>query len=190
MVLLILVASYDIACQWKCNLESQIKQFPKYLQLDLVVTAIRYLIPKFHLPGHGLTCQSHFSHSLAPGVGRMDGEGIEQDWSWINPAATSTKQMGPGARHDTLDDHWGDMNWCETVMTHSTPGPDPVPVPARPRTDPQRFIADTLHVTSCHMTPSPPVVRLRMTCASASWNTWPLEVHAGFPTCPIDHHIV
>jgi hypothetical protein len=113
--LLILVASYDIACQWKCNLESRIKQFPEYLQLDLVVTAIRYLIPKFHLPGHGLTCQSRFSHSLAPGVGRTDGEGIERDWSWINPAATSTKQMGPGARHDTLDDHWGDMNWREML---------------------------------------------------------------------------
>ncbi len=113
--LLILVASYDIACQWKRNLGSWITQFPEYLQPNLAATVIRYLIPKFHLPGHGLACQSRFSHNLAPGVGRTDGEGIERDWSWINPAAMSTKQMGPGARHDTLDDHWGDMNWRETL---------------------------------------------------------------------------
>lgn len=25
--------------------------------------------------------------------------------------ANSTKEMGPGSRHDTLDDHFGDYNW-------------------------------------------------------------------------------
>ena len=100
------------------HLESQTKQFPEYFQLDLVVTAICYLIPKFHLLGHRLTCQSHFSHSVSPEVRRTDKEGVEQDWSWINPAATSTKQMGPGACHDTLDNHWGDMNWHEMPGLH------------------------------------------------------------------------
>ena len=42
----------------------------------------------------------------------------------------------------------------KSVMTRSRPGPDPVPAPARPRTDPRRFIADALHVASCHVTPS------------------------------------
>ena len=40
------------------------------------------------------------------------------------------------------------------VMTRSTPGPDPVPVSARPRTDPRRFIANVLRVASRHATHS------------------------------------
>ena len=39
-------------------------------------------------------------------------------------------------------------------MTHSMPGLDPVPAPAQPWTDPQRFIIDALHVMSRHVTPS------------------------------------
>ena len=39
-------------------------------------------------------------------------------------------------------------------MTRSTPGPNPVPAPARPQTDPRRFIADALRIASRHMTPS------------------------------------
>ena len=41
-----------------------------------------------------------------------------------------------------------------TVMTRSTPGPDPVPASARPRTDPRRFIANALRVASRHVTRS------------------------------------
>ena len=74
----------------------------------------------------------------------------------------------------------------DSVMTRSMPSPDPVPAPTWPWTDPRRFIVDALHVASR----DPPIVRLRMMRVSASWNTRPIEVRAGFPTCPIDHHIV
>ena len=57
------------------------------------------------------------------------------------------------------------------VMTCSTPSPDPVPAPARPRTDPRRFIADALRVTSHHVTPS---------CCAPPHDARPLEVHVGF----------
>ena len=40
------------------------------------------------------------------------------------------------------------------VMTRSTPGPDPVPASAQPRTDPRRFIANALRVASRHVTRS------------------------------------
>ncbi|KAJ3477374.1 hypothetical protein NLI96_g10506 [Meripilus lineatus] len=50
-----------------------------------------------------------------PGVGRTDGEGIERDWSGLNSLATSIREMGPGSRHDTLDDHFGDWNFRWTV---------------------------------------------------------------------------
>ena len=39
-------------------------------------------------------------------------------------------------------------------MTRSTPGPNPVPAPARPRTDPRCFIVDALRIASHHVTPS------------------------------------
>ncbi|KAH7903922.1 hypothetical protein BJ138DRAFT_1188251 [Hygrophoropsis aurantiaca] len=42
-------------------------------------------------------------------------EGVEREWSHINPVAMSTRLMGPGAHHDTLDDHWGAWNWRKTV---------------------------------------------------------------------------
>ena len=50
-----------------------------------------------------------------PGVGRTDGEGIERNWSEINRVANSTKEMGPGARHDTIDDHFGHHNFRKFV---------------------------------------------------------------------------
>lgn len=48
-------------------------------------------------------------------MGRTDGEGVEREWSHINPVALSTRLMGPGARCDTLDDHWGAWNWRKLV---------------------------------------------------------------------------
>ena len=115
LAVLALVASYDIACSGMKNFSMQMEPLPEYLGLDLSHTMITYLIPKFHLPGHGLSCQTTFSFNLTPGVGRTDGEGIEQTWSEMNLTATSTKEMGPGACHDTLDDHWGDLNWKHII---------------------------------------------------------------------------
>lgn len=36
---------------------------------------------------------------------------MEQEWAYINLAALSTREMGPGARHSALDDSWGGWNW-------------------------------------------------------------------------------
>jgi hypothetical protein len=72
---------------------------------------MRYKVPKFHLPPHVPACQAPFSFNFATGVGRTDGEGVERNWSWLNGAAASTSQMGPGSRHDTLDDYMGFSNF-------------------------------------------------------------------------------
>jgi hypothetical protein len=52
---------------------------------------------------------------LSKNVGRMDGEAPERGWLNINPVALSTKEMGPGSRRDTLDDHFGDWNWKKSI---------------------------------------------------------------------------
>ena len=41
----------------------------------------------------------------------MHGETVEQEWAYINLAALSTHEMGPGACHSALDDSWGGWNW-------------------------------------------------------------------------------
>jgi hypothetical protein len=56
-------------------------------------------------------CQVRYSFNYTHGVGRTHGETVEQEWAYINLAALSTREMGPGARHSALDDSWGGWNW-------------------------------------------------------------------------------
>jgi len=105
VVVMSLVESYDIACQWSINLKNCIAKFPPATHLNLNNISFATVIPKFHILGHGKKCQSIWSLNYCSRMGRMDGEGVESEWSHINPVAMSTKVMGPGARHDTLDDH-------------------------------------------------------------------------------------
>jgi len=98
-----------------------LKIFPPEEGLSNSIQHIRYLVPKFHLPAHVEACNLGFSFNLTKGVGRTDGEAPERGWANINPAAQSTKEMGPGSRRDTLDDHFGDWNWKKIIKmgTHS-----------------------------------------------------------------------
>jgi hypothetical protein len=109
------VVSYDIACQWSLNLRERLKQYPSWMRVDHDGSqSYRFLVPKFHLPAHVQKCQTRYSFNYNINVGRTDGEGIERGWANINPVATSTREMGPGSRRDTLDDHFGDSNWKKT----------------------------------------------------------------------------
>jgi len=116
VVVMSLVVSYDIACQWNINFQSRITEFPPAMRLNLNNISFATVIPKFHILGHGKKCQSLWSLNYRRWMGRTDGEGVEHEWSHINPVAMSTKVMGPGARHDTLDDHWGAWNWRKIVL--------------------------------------------------------------------------
>ncbi|KAJ7817572.1 hypothetical protein B0H13DRAFT_2379555 [Mycena leptocephala] len=97
--------SYDICCQWTAAGDAT------YPDTGLC----RFLIPKLHIYGHKILCQLFFSLNYTPGSARTDGEGIERPWANIGPVATSTREMGPGSRHDTLDDHWSHWNWQKLV---------------------------------------------------------------------------
>ena len=111
-----LVVSYDIACQWAKNLRDRMGLYPHELQTALEgFLSLVFLVPKFHLPAHIASCQIEYSFNLTRWVGRTDGEAPERGWSRFNSVATQTKEMGPGSRRDTLDDHFGDWNWKKTV---------------------------------------------------------------------------
>ncbi|KAK7018729.1 hypothetical protein VNI00_018289 [Paramarasmius palmivorus] len=85
--------------------ENRLNSIPEFL----------FVIPKLHVYGHTTRCQLYYSLNYAVGVGRTDGEGVERNWAGQGPIATSTTEMGPGSRHDTLDDHWGYWNWEKLV---------------------------------------------------------------------------
>jgi hypothetical protein len=51
------------------------------------------------------------------GAGRTHGETVKQNWEFTNGAATSTKMMGVGTRHATLEDLFGYHNWRRLVST-------------------------------------------------------------------------
>ncbi|KAG0698889.1 hypothetical protein DFH29DRAFT_1016887 [Suillus ampliporus] len=112
--------SYDIVCQWHKNLWHRMSAFPLSMQLSQAIKTVSFFVPKFHLPAHIEQCQTSFSFNFKSGVGRTDGEAPERGWANINPVASSTKEMGPGARRDTLNNYFGDSNWKKIVGLGST----------------------------------------------------------------------
>jgi hypothetical protein len=93
----------------------RLMELPPLVRCFLIMPMICFVIPKMHIKGHGPKCGPRFSLNLVPGSGQTDGEGIERPWSNIGGIAASTRIMGPGARHDTIDDHWSHWNWQKLV---------------------------------------------------------------------------
>ena len=107
-----LLFSYDIVCQWFRNLKKRMAQFPDYMQIPMAqLNNIAFVIPKFHIYGHGLAGQTKFSLNFLRWMAEMNGEDPERWWAHINPISPSTKEMGPGSRCDTIDDHAAAWNW-------------------------------------------------------------------------------
>ncbi|KAJ7788512.1 hypothetical protein B0H14DRAFT_3504207 [Mycena olivaceomarginata] len=107
--------SYDVVCVWWIHLMERLRELPPLVRCILILPMICFVIPKMHIKGHGPKCGPVFSLNLKPGSGQTDGEGIERPWSNIGGIAASIRIMGPGARHDTIDDHWSYWNWQKLV---------------------------------------------------------------------------
>ena len=106
------LVSYDIGCQWGKNLQSRISQYSISSSFDLNSLCYwKVVVPKFHLTGHGESCQVKYNINYTKGAGRMDGERIEGGWSQSGSMAIWTRENGPNARRAILDDHWGSLNW-------------------------------------------------------------------------------
>ncbi|RXW11828.1 hypothetical protein EST38_g14025, partial [Candolleomyces aberdarensis] len=109
------VFSYDIACQYSINCGKRLESLNPDLCIIQPNTKVRFVVPKFHLPAHIPACQSRYAFMLTPGAGLGDGEAPEHGWGEANPLATSTREMGPGSRRDTLDYNFGDYNWRKVI---------------------------------------------------------------------------
>ncbi|KAG6370267.1 hypothetical protein JVT61DRAFT_12215 [Boletus reticuloceps] len=112
--------SYNIACQWHKKIWVRMSGMPECLRLDHDMKIVRFFVPKFHIRAHIQKCQTAFSFNFTHGVGRTDGEAPERGWANFNHVASSTKEMGPGARHDHLDNHFGDSNWKKRMLLRCT----------------------------------------------------------------------
>lgn len=107
--------SYNIACQWTRHLWERMETLPHSLHFPYQDQKVTAFVPKFHLPAHVTECQWQYSFNYTKGAACTDGEAPERGWSTLNAMASSTKEMGPGHRRDTLDDLIGDSNWKKFI---------------------------------------------------------------------------
>ncbi|KAK1223877.1 hypothetical protein PQX77_013243 [Marasmius sp. AFHP31] len=109
------VLSYDICCQYCRRFAERMLLLPENLRMQIDPRKWQFTVPKLHIQGHIRKCQEEFAFHLMPGARQTDGEGIECHWSNQGPVASSTKEMGPGHRRDTLDDHFGHSNHNKNI---------------------------------------------------------------------------
>ncbi|KAJ7711071.1 hypothetical protein B0H16DRAFT_1745484 [Mycena metata] len=109
------VVSYDIICQWFKKLFERLLKMPSAVRFVIVMSLMRFVIPKMHIHSHTLACQLLFSLNFLLGAGQTDGEGIERPWANLGGVATSTREMGPGSRCNTLDSHLSYWNWSKLI---------------------------------------------------------------------------
>jgi hypothetical protein len=110
-----LAVSYDVGCQWFTNFWRRMLLLPDHLHLPFSVSAVKALVPKFHLQSHEEKCHSLFSFNFLWGAGRTEGEGVERNWDMLNGHGPSTAEMVPGHRWESLDDCCGWVNWRKTM---------------------------------------------------------------------------
>ena len=113
--ILMIVASYDIACQYFKNFLSRMEDVPDRLKPKFTMDQIVAKVAKAHLIGHNDDCQGPFSFNWTCGCGRTAGEGIERCWASLNKAAPSVREMTAAGRRETIDDFCGFWNWKKTL---------------------------------------------------------------------------
>ncbi|RXW11429.1 hypothetical protein EST38_g14426, partial [Candolleomyces aberdarensis] len=110
ILLIHVVITYDIACQWSKNLEKRMEKLPENICLNTEKTSITAAIPSWHINGHGSDCQTNYALAFRPGSGRTCGDEIESSWSQTNVLGASVREMASGGRHETLNDHFNGAN--------------------------------------------------------------------------------
>ncbi|KDQ06528.1 hypothetical protein BOTBODRAFT_181522 [Botryobasidium botryosum FD-172 SS1] len=101
------VHSYNVNCQY-C--QKMAARFAKCF-LDVDLSIVKSVIPKWHVSAHREDCQYEFSFYYTPGMGNTDGEAPERNWAVLNPMAPSTREMNTAHRHESLEDHMNNINY-------------------------------------------------------------------------------
>ena len=110
------VVTYDIGCQWGKHALRRFKDSPSIPFIDTAsLNSFRIAVPKFHIIGHGASCQASYNLAYMDGVGMTHGEGVETIWSHSTSLATWSRENGPATHHLILDNHWTGWNWRKLV---------------------------------------------------------------------------
>jgi hypothetical protein len=105
--------SYDAMCQYHVKLPERFRQrFPQMIPL---IDEMRYMIPVLHLQDHQEQCEYKFGPYYMLGGAHYYGEHAESIWAEYNQVGGRTRQMTPGHRHDTLNEHHADWNWKKFI---------------------------------------------------------------------------
>ncbi|QRW25950.1 Transposase family Tnp2 protein [Rhizoctonia solani] len=94
--------TYDIWCHWSPKFQERATKFPAHLALPSDLKLIGG-VPKFHIQGHTEKCRVLHSLNYKSFVGRLEGEGCERAWAFLNETAGSTSEKSPGARWDSIN---------------------------------------------------------------------------------------
>ncbi|KAJ7238459.1 hypothetical protein C8J57DRAFT_1246529 [Mycena rebaudengoi] len=113
--LMMLTLSYDIGCQWKANFASCNTKMPERICLDIAHTDVQCGRPVWHASSHEELCRNKNSLRFILGIGKMDGEGIERLWAFLNPAAFHTLNMGSTNRADWIEDKLDFNNFLKNI---------------------------------------------------------------------------
>lgn len=112
-----IVFMYDIACKFNINAYNRCienpysplePRFRNHLRSEL--GHVLYKVNKFHIKSHKPQCADQYGLNYTPLVGMRAGEEIETGWPHTNREQWSTREMGAGARRDTLTAHMLFMN--------------------------------------------------------------------------------
>ena len=118
------VVTYDIGCQWGKHAPRRLSDSPSMPSVDIgSLNSFRVAVPKFHIIGHGASCQASYNLAYMDGVGMTHGESVETIWSHSTSLATWSRENRPAAHHLILNDHWTGWNWRKLVGLCKFSGP-------------------------------------------------------------------
>ncbi|PPR06343.1 hypothetical protein CVT24_002518 [Panaeolus cyanescens] len=109
---------YDIACQYYIHLRKRID--PLLATIGLKGLVIDRAIGLFHVHAHKDECFFRYSPTFIPGLAYVVGEGMEPNWSALNPASVMIRSSKPFARADFLDDHTSNHNFRKMMNMSQT----------------------------------------------------------------------
>ena len=104
---------YDIMCQYCVNMYKRFQDM-KGLRLP-PDTTILHAIGLWHVHGHKEECLYRWATTFIPGVGVVDGEALESNWSVLNRTSRSARGATTAHRAEIIDDHMGDANWKKSI---------------------------------------------------------------------------
>jgi hypothetical protein len=69
----------------------------------------------FHVHGHQDQCYARYAPTFVQGIGKIDGEILETNWSVLNGISPMTRTMTLAHRTEVMDAHIADNNWKKMV---------------------------------------------------------------------------